>query len=83
MRDVRLGQFLAEFLAEFRQNVARFRLYRQRFLQENTRFAAFFKIFSVFRPLSANIRKEPRGLRLARLLLSDIFRPPSHSLEIS
>ena len=25
-------------------------------------------VFSVFRPLSANIRKEPRGLRLARLL---------------
>ena len=31
-------------LANFRQNVARFRLYRHRFLQENTRFAAFFKI---------------------------------------
>ena len=30
--------------AKFRQNVARFRLYRHRFLQENMRFAAFFKI---------------------------------------
>ena len=32
-------------VGEFRQNVARFRLYRHRFLQENTRFAAFFKIY--------------------------------------
>ena len=29
---------------EFRQDVARFRLYRHRFLQVNARFAAFFKI---------------------------------------
>ena len=29
---------------KFRQNVARFRLYRHRFLKENMRFAAFFKI---------------------------------------
>ena len=34
----------AEVFAKFRQNVARFRLYRLRFLQENMRFAAFFKI---------------------------------------
>ena len=34
-------------LAKFRQNVARFRLYRHRFLQENTRFAAFFKIYQI------------------------------------
>ena len=33
--------------ARFRQNVARFRLYRRRFLQENTRFAAFFKIYQI------------------------------------
>ena len=33
--------------AKFRQNVARFRLYRHRFLQENTRFAAFFKIYQI------------------------------------
>ena len=32
---------------QFRQNVARFRLYRHRFLQENTRFAAFFKIYQI------------------------------------
>ena len=32
-------------LAKFRQNVARFRLYRQRSLQANTRFSAFFKIY--------------------------------------
>ena len=29
--------------AKFRQNVARFRLYRHRFLQENMRFSAFFE----------------------------------------
>ena len=32
-----------QFLAKFRQNVARFWLYRYRCLQENTRFAAFSK----------------------------------------
>ena len=31
--------------AKVRQNVARFRLYRHRSLQVNTRFAAFFKIY--------------------------------------
>ena len=36
-----------QFLAKFRQNVARFRLYRHRFLQENMRFAAFFKIYQI------------------------------------
>ena len=41
-RDVRERR-----LAKFRQNVARFRLYRHRFLQENTRFAAFFKIYQI------------------------------------
>ena len=34
-------------LAKFRQNVARFRLYRLRFLQVNMRFAAFFKIYQI------------------------------------
>ena len=33
--------------AKFRKNVARFRLYRLRFLQLNTRFAAFFKIYQI------------------------------------
>ena len=33
--------------AKFRQNVARFRLYRHRFLQENMRFAAFFEIYQI------------------------------------
>ena len=37
----------SQFLANFRQNVARFRLYRHRFLQENTSFAAFFKIYRI------------------------------------
>ena len=36
-----------QFLAKFRQNVVRFRLYRLRFLQENMRFAAFFKIYQI------------------------------------
>ena len=37
----------SQFLAKFRQNVARFRLYRLRSLQENTRFAVFFKIYQI------------------------------------
>ena len=36
-------------LAKFRQNVARFRLYGLRFLQENMRFAAFFKIYQILK----------------------------------
>ena len=36
----------ARQLAKFRQIVARFRLYRLRFLQENMRFSAFFKIYT-------------------------------------
>ena len=38
-----------QFLAKFRQNVARFRLYRHRFLQLNMRFAAFFKIYQILK----------------------------------
>ena len=33
--------------AKFRQNVARFRLYRHRSLQVNKRFAAFFNIYQI------------------------------------
>ena len=33
--------------ADGEQNVGRFRLHRHRFLQENTRFAAFFKIYQI------------------------------------
>ena len=36
-------------LAKFWQNVARFQLYRLRFLQENMRFAAFFKIYQILK----------------------------------
>ena len=43
-RDVRERR-----LTKFRQNVARFRLYRLRFLQENTRSAAFFKIYQILK----------------------------------
>ena len=38
-----------QFLAKFRQNGARFWLYRHRFLQENMRFAAFFKIYQIIK----------------------------------
>ena len=41
------GDVRARRLAKYRQNVARFRLYRLRFLQENMRFAAFFKIYQI------------------------------------
>ena len=36
-----------QFLANFRQNFARFRLYWRRSLLPNTRFAAFFKIYQI------------------------------------
>ena len=36
-------------LAKFRQTVARFRLYRLRFLQLNMRFAAFLKIYQIIK----------------------------------
>ena len=38
-----------QFLANFRQNVARFQLHRRRSLQENTCFAAFFKIYKIIK----------------------------------
>ena len=44
---VSAGDVRERRLAKFRQNVARFRLYRLRFLQENMRFAAFFKIYKI------------------------------------
>ena len=43
------GEVRERRLAKFRQNVARFRLYRLRFLQENMRFAAFFKIYQILK----------------------------------
>ena len=46
-RPLREGS--CQFLAKFRQNVARFRLYQHRILQENMRFAAFFKIYQIFK----------------------------------
>ena len=44
-----VGDVRERRLAEFRQNVARFRLYRFRFLQENMRFAASFKIYQILK----------------------------------
>ena len=44
---LRHGDVRERRLAKFRQNVARFRLYRLRFLQVNMRFAAFFKIYQI------------------------------------
>ena len=35
--------------AKFRQNVARFRLYRLRFLQQNMRLTAFFNIYQILK----------------------------------
>ena len=46
---LRGGDVRERRLAKFRQNVARFRLYRLRFLQENMRFAAFFKIYQILK----------------------------------
>ena len=48
----RTRRVVANFLATFRQNVARFRLYRRRSLQVNTRSAAFFKIYQIILILS-------------------------------
>ena len=45
------------------QNVARFRLYRHRFLQENTRFAAFFKIYQILKLKFLNFDKISQILR--------------------
>ena len=39
----------AHHFGQFRQNLARFRLYRLRFLQENMRFAAFCKIYQILK----------------------------------
>jgi len=47
--QLRGGDVRERRLAKFRQNVARFRLYRLRFLQENMRFAAFFKIYQILK----------------------------------
>ena len=52
-------------LAKFRQSVARFRLYRLRFLQENMRFAAFFKIYQV---LKLKFLKFDKNLQILRYL---------------
>ena len=43
------GDVREHWLAKFRQNVARFRLYRLRFFQVNMRFAAFFKIYQILK----------------------------------
>ena len=54
-----------QFLAKFQQNVARFRLYRHRFLQENMRFAAFFKIYQI---IKVNFLKFGKILQILRHL---------------
>ena len=46
-------------------DVARFRLYRLRFLQENMRFAAFFKIYKI---LKLNFLKFDKILQILRHL---------------
>ena len=57
-----------QFLAKFRQNVARFRLYRHRFLQLNMRFAAFFKIYQI---LKLKFLKFGKNLQILRHLQND------------
>ena len=56
-------------LAKFRQNVARFRLYRLRFLQENMRFAAFFKIYQILKLKFLKIDKILQILRHLQFFL--------------
>ena len=51
--------------ANFRQNVARFRLYRHRSLQVNTRFSAFFKIYQI---IKLNFLKFGKILQILRHL---------------
>ena len=52
-------------MAKLRQNVVRFRLYRHRFLQENTRFAVFFKIYQI---IKLNFLKFGKILKILRHL---------------
>ena len=55
-------------LAKFRQNVARFWLYRLRFLQENMRFAAFFKIYQILKLKFLKFQKFDKNLQILRHL---------------
>ena len=50
---------------QIRQNVARFRLYRHRFLQVNMRFTAFFKIYQI---IKLNFFKFGKFLQISRHL---------------
>ena len=50
-------------LGKFRQNVARFRLYRHRSLQLNTRFSAFFEIYKIIQLKFLNFGKILQILR--------------------
>ena len=64
-RNLRGGDVRERRFAKFRQNVARFRLYRLRFLQENMRFAAFFKIYQI---IKLNFLKFGKILQILRRL---------------
>ena len=48
-RRRRAVHWFCQFLANLQQNIARFRLYRLRFLQQNMRFTAFFKIYQIIK----------------------------------
>ena len=64
-------------LAKFRQNVARFRLSRLRFLQENMRVAAFFKIYQILKLKFLKFYKILqilRHLQFVKLLFAEISR---------
>ena len=56
--------------AKFRQNVAGFRLYRHRFLQETTHFAAFFKIYQIIKLKFWNLSKFCSNLMIYKNLLN-------------
>ena len=63
--DAFAGHVRERRLAKFRQNVARFRLYRLRFLQVNMRSTAFFKIYQI---LKLNFLKFDKILQILRHL---------------
>ena len=61
-------------LAKFRQNVAPFRLYRFRFLQENMHFAAFFKIYQILKLNFLKFDKILQILRHLQIFFAEISR---------
>ena len=67
------GYCSCQFSAKFRQNFARFRLYRRRSLQANTRFAAFFKIYQIIQFKFLKFGKFPAKFRSFSAISAPIF----------